>query len=93
MLNLDTSKIKKTGEDMIKLSEELNEIIEALYLRIYNMNKTSGEWVGNSANLFVRQAILVDKKDAISLKNTLYKFGANLVNSANKYEKEIDVKS
>lgn len=93
MLNLDTSKIKKTGEDMIKLSEELNEIIEALYLRIYNMNKTSGEWVGNSANLFVRQAILVDKTDAISLKNTLYKFGANLVNSANKYEKEIDVKS
>ena len=93
MLNLDTSKIKKTGEDIIKLSEELNEIIEALYLRIYNMNKTSGEWVGNSANLFVRQAILVDKKDAISLKNTLYKFGANLVNSANKYEKEIDVKS
>ena len=92
MLSLDTSKIKKTGEDMVKLSEELNEIIEALYLRIYNMNKTTGEWVSNSANLFIQQANTVDRKDAISFKNTLRDFGVNLINSADNYEKEIDVK-
>ena len=89
MLNIDTAKIKKTGEDMIKLSEELNQIIDELYLRIYNMNKTTGEWVSNSAALYVKEVNSVDRKDAISFKNTLYEFGTNLVNSANKYEKEI----
>lgn len=92
MLNIDTSKIKKTGEDMIKLSEELNNLIDELYLRLYNMNKTTGEWVSNFANLYVKETQLIDRKDAISFKDTLYKFGANLVNSANKYEKEIDNK-
>lgn len=92
MLNIDTAKIKKTGEDMIKLSEELSFIIDELYLRIYNMNKTTGEWVSNSAALYIKEVNSVDRKDAISFKNTLCEFGNNLVNSANKYEKEINSK-
>lgn len=89
MLIIDTAQIKKTGEDLVKLSEELGAVIDDLYSRIYNMNKTTHEWVGNSADVFVKQANLVDKKDALSFRDTFRSFGIKLVDSANKYEKTI----
>lgn len=89
MINIDTTKIKQSGQDIVKLSKELNEIIEILYTKIYNMPILTGEWVGNSAQLFVKQANNVEKKDAIAIKDTLKKFGEELIYSAEKYEAEI----
>ena len=89
MINIDTTKIKQSGQDIVKLSQELNALIEILYGKIYNMPVLTGEWVGASAQLFAKQANNVEKKDAIAIKDTLKKFGDELIDSAERYEVEI----
>jgi hypothetical protein len=88
-MNIDTTKIKQSGYDILKLSYELNEIIENLYSKINNMPVLTGEWVGASAQLFAKQANNVEKKDAIAIKDTLKKFGEELIASAERYDTEI----
>lgn len=89
MINIDTAKMKQCGHDMLKLSRELNEVIEGLYSKIYNMPVLTGEWVGASAQLFAKQANNIEKKDAIAIKDTLKKFGEELIDSAERYDIEI----
>lgn len=89
MINIDTEKVKKSGQDIVRLSEELNEIIESMYYKICNMPTLTGEWVGGAAELFVKQANIIEKKDALDVKQTLKKFGNELINCAEKYEIEI----
>lgn len=89
MLNIDTEQLKKSGQDIVKLSKDLNEIVENLYSRIYNMPTLTGEWVGDSAEYFSNHANEVEKKDAIAIADSLYKFGECLIDSAERYELEI----
>lgn len=88
MLSVDTEKIKKSGLDIVKLSNDFSEIVENLYSKIYNMPFVTGEWVGASAEYFSKTAIL-EKKDVVLFSNLLHKFGEELIDSAEKYEKEI----
>lgn len=89
MLNVDTEQVKKSGYDIIKLSNDLNKIIDNLYFKIYNMPIVTKEWVGNSSEIFAKRANDVDKKDLLAFVNCLYKFGECLIDSAEKYELEI----
>lgn len=89
MISVDTERVKKSGQDIIKLSSELNKMIDNIYSRIYNMPVLTGEWVGDSAEYFAKCANNVDKKEAILLSKSLYKFGECLVESAEKYETKI----
>lgn len=86
-MNIDTEKIKKCGNDIIKLSNDLNDIIETLYSRISNMPITTGEWVGESAKNFAVRANK-EKIDAVELKNKIFSFGNTLIECAEKYEVE-----
>lgn len=88
-MNIDTDRIKKCGNDIIKLSNDLNEIIEVLYSRINNMPIKTGEWVGQSAKNFAIKANK-EKVDMIELKNKIFGFGNVLIECAEKYETGIN---
>lgn len=89
MQKIDTDQVKKSGQDMVKLSRELGEIIDNLYYKIYNMPISTREWVGNSAEIFSKYVTNVEKKDTMAFVNTLYQFGECLIDSAERYEFEI----
>lgn len=89
MLNIDTEKTKQCGNDIIKLSRDLNFLLENLYSRIYNMPTITCEWVGGASELFVKQANSVEKPVAFEFKKTLYSFGMNLLEAAEEYERII----
>lgn len=89
MLSVDTDRLKKCGNDIVKLSNELDILLEQLYSKIYNMPIVTCEWVGASAELFARQAINVDKPVSFEFKKRLCDFGTDLISAANKYENAI----
>jgi len=88
MLNIDTQKVKSCGEDMFKLSKNLEDLINGLYVRIHNMPTKTYEWVGASAELFVKQSDEIEYRDALIFKNTLKEIAEKLISSAEKYEIE-----
>jgi len=90
MINIDTELVKQSGKDIVKLSKDFTEIVDNLYSKIYNMPIITGEWVGASAELFAKKANNVEKKDALYLSKSLYKFGECLIDSAERYEIEIN---
>ena len=82
---IDTKELYTLGSDIMKLSGELNEEFEELFKRITNVNKTTGEWIGNSANEFVARAKL-EKVEYVKFKNSLYNYGKSLCDIATEYE-------
>lgn len=85
MIDLDTSKLRECGKDIVKLSEDLNEMINLFYDRIINIPIKTGEWYGNSADEFAEKAKL-DKQEAIEFKKCLCNYGTILIDNANKYD-------
>lgn len=85
MIEIDTIKIKKCGTDLIKLSQDLSSLCNSMYDRINNMPNITGEWMGKSAEKFVKEANN-DKINVIEFKNKLYCFGNELVKYANNYD-------
>ena len=86
--DIDTKELYNLGSDIMKLSNELNEELEGLFNRITNMSKVTQEWVGDSANEYVRKA-KIEKADYIKYKNSLYKYGKTLCDIAVEYDNAI----
>lgn len=84
-LIVDTNKLLTSGNDIISLTRELNEQINILFSRISNMNSNTLEWVGASANEFIRQAN-IQKSQYVKMIQILNKYGNVLKNAANYYE-------
>lgn len=82
---VDTKKIQEAGNDIIRLTEELNEAINTLYSRISSVNSYSGGWTGTSAEEFIRKSN-IEKKQYVELKNQLFNCGKFLLNTADRYE-------
>ena len=85
MINIDTNKLKKSGNDIIKLSQDLQELYNSMYDRINNMPTVTGEWLGNSAIEYAKNA-MKEKIEVVDFKNQLYTFGDIMVKCANHYE-------
>jgi len=84
-LNVDTKKLKESGQDIISLARELNEEFTALFSRISNMATRTYEWVGPSSQQFITRTNL-EKTQYRKLIQTLYKYGKILVDASNEYE-------
>lgn len=84
-LIVDTNKLLTSGNDIISLTRELNEQVNMLFSRISNMNSNTLEWVGASADEFIRQAN-IQKSQYIKMIQILNKYGNVLKNAANYYE-------
>ena len=87
MIDVDTTKLKKSGEDLVKLSNDLSDLCNSLYSRIYNIPYKTHEWLGVSSIGYSEKAIL-DKKEMVDFKNKLYEFGKDMIDIANSYNNE-----
>lgn len=87
---VDTVKLRETGKDIIKLTNELNEVFNLLFSRINNMPVTTKEWTGNAALEFVRK-INIERKYYNAFKDNLCSYGKLLTIVSDKLE--LDVKN
>lgn len=86
--DIDTKELNQCGIDIMELSSELNDAFVELFDRLSNINTKTGEWIGNSANEYVKQ-IKVEKAEYINFKNSIYKYGKTLCEIAAEYEAAI----
>lgn len=87
-LIVDTDKLNDSGQDILRLTKELNEEFNAMFTRISNISSNTMEWVGTSANDFIRRAN-IEKIQYAKLINTLNKYGNHLLVAADKYQNDI----
>lgn len=83
-INVDTSKLRECGKDLMGLTSELNELLNSMYSEIEKM-----PWTGNAANEFKRKLNL-EKMQNIALKDNLYSYGKLLYNAADKIDVSIN---
>lgn len=86
-LTIDTKEMHEVGTNMMKLTNELNEVLTHFYHRLNQMPTTTGEWVGSSALEFVRRAN-IEKQDYMRLKDELYQSGKILADYSDQLELE-----
>lgn len=87
-LLVDIDKLNESGQDIIRLSRELNEEFNALFSRISNITNT-GEWIGQAAEDFVRRTNL-EKIQYLKMKDSIYKYGKSLLDVCDEYKKAIN---
>ena len=87
MIDIDTTKINNCGDDIIRLSKDLEVIMEELFSD-FSKIVTNSIWVGNSANYFVEQTKL-DKNNYLNFQKSLYNYGINIKKNAENYNKNI----
>lgn len=87
-INIDTTKIRECGTEIIELSKEMNEIITIMFNRISNIT-TTGEWIGVSAASFIEEA-KIDKIQYLNIKNNIYSYGKFLLDYADTMEQKIN---
>ena len=74
---INSKEIEQISNDMIKLSNDFNNEITALYKRLADVPYTTKEWVGTKAEYYFN-TILLDKSDYINFGITLKKFATKL---------------
>ena len=84
-LIVDTKKLKESGEDIIRLTREMNEEINSLFSRISNMNTITREWIGLASAEFIKRSN-IEKIQYIKFINSLNKYGQFLIEAANYYD-------
>ena len=84
-LIVDTKKLKESGEDIIRLTREMNEEINSLFSRISNMNTITREWIGSASAEFIKRSN-IEKIQYIKFINSLNKYGQFLIEAANYYD-------
>ena len=84
----DTLKIKEASNDIIRISNEINEIIENLYTLIQKVSSASGIWSGMSSQTFIEKA-LIEKTEQVALKNNIFDIGKMLAEYADSLEQRI----
>lgn len=88
-LIVDTVKLKESGEDIIILTKELKEELDALFTRITNMNTRTYEWVGPASQDFIRRTN-IEKIQYNKIINSLNKYGKALIEVSDRYDTYIN---
>lgn len=83
---IDTDKMREIASNILAKTEDLNQDLDSLYKKVENINNTSGEWTGNSAEGFVN-SVKVEKQNYYDLKNTLVDYANYLISEANNIDK------
>ena len=86
--------MKNCGSSIIKLCDELSDVYNSLYNRIFYMSATeyeekcTREWLGLSAKFF-SQKVIDDKKQIVEINKELKDIGNVLIENALLYEEKI----
>lgn len=73
-IDVDTIRLKECGANMVAASRNFNTDINNLYSMMYNVPRTTKEWVGIGANNYASIA-LKEKRQYVAYGNTLKKMG------------------
>lgn len=84
-LNVDTVKLNESGQDIISLTRELKEELDAFFTRISNMNTRTFEWVGGASSEFIRRTN-IEKTQYMKIVSTLNEYGKILVDASTGYD-------
>lgn len=84
-LIVDTKKLNESGQDIIRLTREMNEEINSLFSRISSMNTITREWIGSASAEFIKRSN-IEKIQYIKLINSLNKYGQFLIDASNDYD-------
>lgn len=88
-IEIDTSKVKECGNNIMNLSIEINDDLNNLFSHIQKMPYNTCEWVGNAAEQYA-SSIVKDKIVYVQLKDIIYSMGKYLVDSATEIESNVD---
>lgn len=84
MIDIDTSKMLTCGDDIIKLSEDLDIVLQDM---INDINKivSNNIWNGVAAEKFISK-FNSEKNHLLLFKNNLYQYGKILKENSKKYD-------
>jgi len=88
-IKVDTTKMRESGQDIMKIALELESELNNLFNRISNMPTLTREWTGEAAELFARCS-QAEKVQYMQLKDTLYSYGNYLNYCAELFENDIN---
>lgn len=83
-LKANTKQMKEYGEEMLKISDLVNEQIDLLYSKIEHL-VVDGVWQGISANKYY-QKVMPDKNELLEFNKEFRKYGENLIKCSEQLE-------
>ena len=86
---VDTKRLKDTGHDIVALSMEYSEVINAIYDKI-NGYSQADIWVGPSAENYI-QLVSTEKTTYDAVGRIINSYGKTLIEHAENYEGYIEV--
>lgn len=84
-IKTDTTKLKEHGENINKLVDEYDDIINDLFKKIKQSNKENGAIFSTSADAYI-EALMKRKEKYVNLGKNLKKYGNSLILYANSLE-------
>lgn len=87
-LNVNTSKVKTLGENMVKISNSFYSDVNSLYNRVYKVPMVTREWVGVASNNYA-SILLKEKTQYVNYANSLKEMGNILIDYATDIEQAI----
>ena len=85
---IDTVKVRESGNDLLMLSNDLNNAVKELFERLTLVPSRTKEWVGASADEYVRK-LSADRVEYNTLIEEVRRLGNFLVDVSNAYDTAI----
>lgn len=85
----DTAKMRECGNNMNILIDSLKNTYDELFNRFENMNKTTGEWVGDSAERFIL-ATRIEKKEYLDYISDLKEYANYLIENSDYIDSKLN---
>ena len=85
---VDTIKLKETGENIVKLGNELNEELNFIFSRLTNLSKMDA-WVGIAVEDYIARAN-IEKQQYMQFKDAVIQMGKFLIEKSDIIESEIN---
>ena len=86
--DVDTEKMRECGQDIILITKSIQEAINGMFARLSQIPIKTHEWIGTSANEYVRRA-KIDKAQYINFTEDLYRFGKLLIDYSYYFENDV----
>lgn len=87
-IKVDTAKLKDCGESILTACSGFNADINNLYSKLYNVPRTTKEWVGIAANNYA-SIVLKEKTQYVNYGKALKDMGNILIDYANDVEEAV----
>lgn len=88
-IEIDTTKVKECGQNVMELATEIGDDFTQLFDHIKKMPYSTGEWVGPAAEQYANN-VGNEKALYMQVKDIIYSMGNFLVDNATEIESKIN---